>query len=1085
MMMMATATKGKRPLRHLTATDKIDAIQRIHDGESKASVARDIGVPESTLRGWCKNEEKLRYMSRQSVENAEKLSSEATAAALTAAAAAELFSGPPEKRLKLDSAMFGGNGKLNKYEDSFYKVAAAAAASRGSLNGLDLSGGGGGGGGGGGQMDKSGPLGVSGGDIIMNGLAGSAADFSQFAKTAAEISALSKSKAYGAELSKHHHHHHHGGGDPSKSDHHLSMAAISPLTSLSHLSGMSGLGQSPLALSFNDIATNLNLFAQLNNNHSLATMSSLAGGLNTAAAAAAAAQSLRNVRPKGSGSSAANNNGTSHQHQQQQQQVGGRDTNGSSAGGLGANNGSGGGGGGGGGTEKSSSNGGTSGPSLTVRNLAKLQQQKSSSGELLGNGMLHQQPHAGHPTNLSEQYRKSSNNSSSNNHPATSTTTTTTTNASVGRDPNAAPVDDALWYWLKSQQTMLGLNNLYSSLPRATSHSPPTPPPPSNAAAHLGLAGGSPTHHQQTLPSSTTHTPQTPPPPLVAPPLVSTPQPTPPSSAPSLTPEDTKNSSWFWQWYKTFGASLMPGGAGGGGAGGASADSKQQQREQQHQAQQAALAAALHHNNNNSLSQQNNNNSSSHHQKGSTAGSAAAAASLTAAYENILYSQLTKGTTTPSPSDTLNNNHHHHLNHHLGQHHQHHHLHASLSSSEPIDLNIGQQQRQRQNEGDPKPEDLSNHHHHHHLQHGKDGGAGMMVNGDGRRSRYNNPSRPSSASSAASSSISAHHRSEEGGERMGLQSVKVKVHPDELEDEQEEEEESVVQLNRQRDIMDDDVELEPKSVQAVGGSGEGDDVALGTEDDREDVEAGANEDELTENHRCQQENEGDEIADDGDDEDIRDGEKRQQSEALTDDGEELKESSAAGAKRRRSSAGASAKEVLDSILYNSNSNDRTIDSTSSPAITPSPIAMVRERSVSPAAIGSSVHNNSSNNHEDELIHKGGADSLTGDDIKSEMSDDSNHTPAPSSSTALLTVASVAVADIRNSTEAVEHGEKFLKWLEACSDPNVTAMQVMQFKYLLNSIKLSAERQQLQTSAASGGTVGGAGSEERTRIRKRK
>lgn len=56
------ATKGKRPMRALTPGDKIEAIQRVNDGESKASVARDIGVPESTLRGWCKNEDKLRYM---------------------------------------------------------------------------------------------------------------------------------------------------------------------------------------------------------------------------------------------------------------------------------------------------------------------------------------------------------------------------------------------------------------------------------------------------------------------------------------------------------------------------------------------------------------------------------------------------------------------------------------------------------------------------------------------------------------------------------------------------------------------------------------------------------------------------------------------------------------------------------------------------------------------------------------------------------------------------------------------------------------------------------------------------------------
>ncbi|XP_046401932.1 inner nuclear membrane protein Man1-like [Ischnura elegans] len=50
----------KRQIRQLSVQDKLDAIQRVNDGESKASVARDIGVPESTLRGWCKSEDKLR-----------------------------------------------------------------------------------------------------------------------------------------------------------------------------------------------------------------------------------------------------------------------------------------------------------------------------------------------------------------------------------------------------------------------------------------------------------------------------------------------------------------------------------------------------------------------------------------------------------------------------------------------------------------------------------------------------------------------------------------------------------------------------------------------------------------------------------------------------------------------------------------------------------------------------------------------------------------------------------------------------------------------------------------------------------------
>ncbi|KAL6423250.1 hypothetical protein ACFW04_010129 [Cataglyphis niger] len=50
---------GKRPLRALTPEEKLEAIRRVHEGESKASVARDIGVPESTLRGWCKAEHKI------------------------------------------------------------------------------------------------------------------------------------------------------------------------------------------------------------------------------------------------------------------------------------------------------------------------------------------------------------------------------------------------------------------------------------------------------------------------------------------------------------------------------------------------------------------------------------------------------------------------------------------------------------------------------------------------------------------------------------------------------------------------------------------------------------------------------------------------------------------------------------------------------------------------------------------------------------------------------------------------------------------------------------------------------------------
>lgn len=51
-----TARPRKRSLRSFSALEKMEAIKRVHNyGESKAAVARDIGVPESTLRGWCKS----------------------------------------------------------------------------------------------------------------------------------------------------------------------------------------------------------------------------------------------------------------------------------------------------------------------------------------------------------------------------------------------------------------------------------------------------------------------------------------------------------------------------------------------------------------------------------------------------------------------------------------------------------------------------------------------------------------------------------------------------------------------------------------------------------------------------------------------------------------------------------------------------------------------------------------------------------------------------------------------------------------------------------------------------------------------
>lgn len=466
------------------------AIQRIHDGESKASVARDIGVPESTLRGWCKNEDKLRCMSRQSLENADKLQDP------NMSAMSDLFNGPDPKRMKLEAASLFGNGKM-KYDDySHFKNG------RSSMGGLDLSG-----------NDKR--LSMDHNDMNMSGF--QPPDFSAFAKSSAELNkSLSKGgKGYGNDHNKQ--------NDPSKSE--LSMAAISPLTSLSHLSGMSGLGQSPLGLSFNDIASNLNLLAQLN--PSLAAMSGLTGltGLNSSPQSS----SQRGQRVKTTTSPIPSPRSSS-----------------------GADNG-----------DK---------PSLTVKNLAKLQQ-KTSSSDIMRGAML-------------DKYKKAQ--------------------AMAQSDLNAGG-DDALWYWLKSQQAMMGLNSLYNQAQLPQRSSSPKP--------------SSPHHSMAQHPTGASQTPT---------PEISSPAPPAASATPPLGTPDDKNqggSAWFWQWYKTFGASLMGDKAKMGG----NAASKE-------------------------------------------------------AYENILYSQLTKGT---SPSGAMGNG-------------------AINNNTINNNFNIPP-------EGDsntPKPEDLSNHHHH-------------------------------------------------------------------------------------------------------------------------------------------------------------------------------------------------------------------------------------------------------------------------------------------------------------------------------------------------------------------------------------
>lgn len=219
-MNIRISTKGKRPLRSLTPSDKVHAIQRIHDGESKASVARDIGVPESTLRGWCKNEDKLRFMSRQAA--AEKFGNDSLSDKLDGSA--NMLGGPLEKRQRLDSSIGLNFSNKIKFDDlNTYK--------RAPINGLDFS---------------------------ANKALADLGNFNSISQEYGVFNGSTKKTIYGADISH-----------SAES----SMAAVSPLSSLTHLSGLTGLNQSPLAISFNELTTNLTLLAQLNPN--IAVMSGI------------------------------------------------------------------------------------------------------------------------------------------------------------------------------------------------------------------------------------------------------------------------------------------------------------------------------------------------------------------------------------------------------------------------------------------------------------------------------------------------------------------------------------------------------------------------------------------------------------------------------------------------------------------------------------------------------------------------------------------------------------------------------------------------------------------------------------------
>lgn len=55
---MASSQSRKR--KAYSITEKLGVVDRIRSGETQVKVSRELGIADSTLRGWLKDEEKLR-----------------------------------------------------------------------------------------------------------------------------------------------------------------------------------------------------------------------------------------------------------------------------------------------------------------------------------------------------------------------------------------------------------------------------------------------------------------------------------------------------------------------------------------------------------------------------------------------------------------------------------------------------------------------------------------------------------------------------------------------------------------------------------------------------------------------------------------------------------------------------------------------------------------------------------------------------------------------------------------------------------------------------------------------------------------
>lgn len=65
-MERTSVPRGKRPRVQVSINDKERAIARIRKGETKAGISRELGVPESTVRGWVKRADQR--IAREAVE---------------------------------------------------------------------------------------------------------------------------------------------------------------------------------------------------------------------------------------------------------------------------------------------------------------------------------------------------------------------------------------------------------------------------------------------------------------------------------------------------------------------------------------------------------------------------------------------------------------------------------------------------------------------------------------------------------------------------------------------------------------------------------------------------------------------------------------------------------------------------------------------------------------------------------------------------------------------------------------------------------------------------------------------------------